>query len=98
MYPRPLSPGLSLIRLQYSYLEALELFDLCRLRVINSWKAPNSEYRLWLLERPEVKLLDRMTIAAQAKTDAVATTGRLDSHKGVPTLQEWEDQWTLWDQ
>lgn len=39
---------------QYSTGEALDLFKSADLRVINSWKAPTSEYRLWLLERPSV--------------------------------------------
>ncbi|WVQ98171.1 hypothetical protein IAU59_005293 [Kwoniella sp. CBS 9459] len=40
---------------KYSYGEALELFDRADLRIVNTWKAPSSEYRLWLLERPLVK-------------------------------------------
>lgn len=40
---------------KYSLAEALALFDTADLTVVESWKAPGSEYRLWLLERPPVR-------------------------------------------
>jgi hypothetical protein len=53
---------------QYSTGEALDLFKAADLRVINSWKAPTSEYRLWLLERPSV-YFDAQQQQQQHQTD-----------------------------
>ncbi|KAG5647402.1 hypothetical protein DXG03_000473 [Asterophora parasitica] len=38
---------------KWSYEEAIELFAKANLQVINSWKAPTSEYRVWVVERKE---------------------------------------------
>jgi hypothetical protein len=75
---------------QYSELEALELFEKADLRIINSWKAPDSEYRLWLLERPLVRFTPIMS------EDQVET--KIHEAKGVPKWSEWLDLWKLWDQ
>jgi hypothetical protein len=78
------------LTLQYSPREALELFSGADLRVVNSWKAPSSEYRLWLLERPSV----RFTEPIQSNMESSA----LDKAKGVPKWDEWCALWRLWDQ
>ncbi|BEJ14712.1 hypothetical protein CspHIS471_0404790 [Cutaneotrichosporon sp. HIS471] len=39
---------------KYSVSEAMDMFDKADLHLIKSWKAPESGYRLWLLERPVV--------------------------------------------
>lgn len=68
---------------KYSLAEALNLFEEADLRVVDSWKAPGSEYRLWLLERPAVRF------AASPDEGRVA--------RSLPTLKEWDEMWALWD-
>ncbi|KLT38504.1 hypothetical protein CC85DRAFT_289452 [Cutaneotrichosporon oleaginosum] len=68
---------------KYSLAEALTMFEEADLRVVDSWKAPNSEYRLWLLERPAVRF------AASPDESRVA--------RSLPTLREWDELWALWD-
>lgn len=64
------------------------MFDEADLSVIDSWKAPNSEYRLWLLERPDVRF------SKGAPEDTTVAT-RWPS--AVPTWDEWQGMWKLWD-
>lgn len=68
---------------KYSLAEALDLFKEADLQVVDSWKAPNSEYRLWLLERPEVRFADK-------PDDNRASVS-------LPTWNEWQEMWKLWD-
>ncbi|WVF69677.1 hypothetical protein IAT40_004456 [Kwoniella sp. CBS 6097] len=68
---------------KYSYGEALELFDRADLRIVNSWKAPDSEYRLWLLERPSVQFNDA-AIHIKRSTD---TTTRPDEMSETMLLE-----------
>ncbi|KAK4683845.1 L-histidine Nalpha-methyltransferase / hercynylcysteine S-oxide synthase, partial [Tremellales sp. Uapishka_1] len=72
---------------KYSEVEALDLFHRSNLRVVNSWKAPDSEYRLWLLERPELSFATMSTAAADEKTKT----------KAVPEWAEWVELWKMWD-
>lgn len=65
------------------------MFEEADLNVINSWKAPDSEYRLWLLERPAV----RFTEPPAAKEPETA----MSLPRGVPTWKEWQSMWSLWD-
>ncbi|WWC68052.1 uncharacterized protein I206_101971 [Kwoniella pini CBS 10737] len=86
---------------KYSLSEALNLFSKANLRVINTWKAPDSEYRLWLLERPQVIFPtpasialkdDRMVLErVEAAGDQVARA------VGVPKWNDWLDLWQFWD-
>ncbi|OCF38859.1 hypothetical protein I317_07367 [Kwoniella heveanensis CBS 569] len=76
---------------KYSYGEALELFQRADLRIVNTWKAPDSEYRLWLLERPSVRFKENTALSA----DEGKAIGR--THKGVPSWEEWLDLWKFWD-
>ncbi|KAL7419376.1 hypothetical protein Q5752_006214 [Cryptotrichosporon argae] len=78
---------------KYSYGEALELFDQASLLVINSWKAPDSEYRLWLLERPNAHFMSDPTPVA---LDALAA-GPIDRALSVGKWHDWETMWKLWD-
>lgn len=85
---------------QYSLHEALELFQKADLRVVDSWKAPDSEYRLWLLERPSVRFAPS---DMSAKQDAFVEHQPVGAPKqvalkGVPSIKEWEALWKLWDQ
>lgn len=68
---------------KYSLAEALAMFEEADLKVRDCWKAPNSEYRLWLLERPEVRF------AEKRDEDRVSLS--------LPTWREWQEMWKLWD-
>nr|XP_018265365.1 uncharacterized protein I303_01730 [Kwoniella dejecticola CBS 10117]OBR87523.1 hypothetical protein I303_01730 [Kwoniella dejecticola CBS 10117] len=78
---------------KYSVSEALNLFSQADLRVVNSWKAPDSEYRLWLLERPQVIFPDRLS-ASLTKTENKMAVERA---AGVPKWNDWLDLWKFWD-
>ncbi|WVQ83173.1 hypothetical protein IAT38_005312 [Cryptococcus sp. DSM 104549] len=89
---------------KYSIKEAMDLFAASDLRVVNSWKAPDSEYRLWLVERPSVRFIappsddipkeseDKMAMAG-----AMIQKGEMEKVKGVPKWEEWVGLWKLWD-
>jgi uncharacterized SAM-dependent methyltransferase len=87
---------------QYSPFEALDLFEKSNLRVIQSWKDPGSEYRLYLLERPpfHFPLLPSLSTRGRGDQDA-QTMPRGDERRGewpsVPTKAEWHEQWKFWD-
>ncbi|ORX33987.1 hypothetical protein BD324DRAFT_584223 [Kockovaella imperatae] len=70
---------------KYSQAEAIDLFKSANLRVVESWKAPESEYRLFVLERPHVTFNDTEMKSEPKKI------------KGVPTWDQWEGLWKLWD-
>ncbi|WRT64670.1 uncharacterized protein IL334_001604 [Kwoniella shivajii] len=77
---------------KFSVAEALELFTGSDLRVINSWKAPNSEYRLWLLERPEVIFTPPKMALETVENDSI-----VERTKGVPKWDDWLELWKFWD-
>jgi hypothetical protein len=85
-----------LILPQYSQSEALDLFESADLRVVDSWKAPSSDYRLYLLERPSV----RFNTSSAVMREAAEHRGdiQLEKTKGVPKWDGWLDLWKLWDQ
>lgn len=80
---------------QYSHLEALDLFHTADLRVIDKWKAPDSDYHLWLVERPHVRF-DNHTNAPATMKDEQAIIA-LDAIQGVPKWGDWLAMWKLWD-
>ena len=53
--------------------------------MVNSWKAPDSEYRLWLLERPIVDF-----------TPPEMTSSPINA-VSVPQWHDWAQLWKLWD-
>jgi hypothetical protein len=65
------------------------------LRVINSWKAPTSDYRLYLLERPPVRFRVKDTETMSKGGDMISPLNKV---KAVPKWHEWQDLWKLWDQ
>ncbi|WVQ75901.1 hypothetical protein IAR50_005536 [Cryptococcus sp. DSM 104548] len=88
---------------KYSHKEATDLFTQADLRVINSWKAPSSDYHLYLLERPSVRFIAPPTNdIAQDKMAALSMHDRvhggvLEKVKGIPKWEEWIGLWGLWD-
>lgn len=81
----------------------LEMFEQAGLRIIRYWKDPESEYRLWLLEKPAFyfPLMPEVAIQAdtspdaeiQRKTSAVST----GTWPSIPSRQEWDTLWKFWD-
>lgn len=57
--------------------------------MINSWKSPNSEYRLWLVERPPVRF---------SRQELVTKDKKIAEYSGIPKWEEWIELWRLWDQ
>jgi len=79
---------------KYSQSEALDLFQSSDLRIIDSWKASSSEYRLYLLERPSVRFdTPPNTMPGDSKERDVI----VNSIKGVPKWEDWLALWKLWD-
>lgn len=80
------------------------MFEKAGLRIIQYWKDPQSEYRLWLLEKPAFyfPLLPKVAKQAdsplngdqQPKTSAASTA---DSWSSIPSRQEWDTLWKYWD-
>ncbi|WVN89348.1 uncharacterized protein L203_104571 [Cryptococcus depauperatus CBS 7841] len=88
---------------KYSLTEALSLFIEADLRVINLWKAPRSEYRLWLLERPYVRFITAPSnrifnsSLTTLSTNMNVSGGQLEKVNGIPKWDEWLALWKLWD-
>jgi hypothetical protein len=91
---------------QYSLGEANTLFHQAGLRVINSWKAPDSEYRLWLLERPTIQiqpspvaLKNTLGTSAATYTDLPPPNeSQTDQCLAIPKWSDWQALWAIWDQ
>ncbi|WVW78327.1 hypothetical protein I302_100281 [Kwoniella bestiolae CBS 10118] len=85
---------------KYSLSEALSLFAQANLRVVNTWKAPNSEYRLWVLERPEFLFssdLYNTTMALDVLDTKKEGSGPVERARGVPKWDDWLELWRFWD-
>ncbi|KAI0345952.1 DUF323 domain-containing protein [Trametopsis cervina] len=70
---------------KYSDRDAYSLFAEANLRPINRWTDKDSQYSLWLLERPQFSF-----------PPLVQRTERL-SPFGLPSIAEWQDMWAAWD-
>ena len=76
------------------------MFEKSGLRIIQYWKDPQSEYRLWLLEKPAFYFpllpeVAKQTEDGQAPKTSSATAA--DSWSSIPTRQEWATLWKYWD-
>ncbi|KAF5344893.1 hypothetical protein D9758_011590 [Tetrapyrgos nigripes] len=83
---------------KFSDLDAYRLFSESNLRPIQRWTDSTQKYSLWLLERPA------FTFPLLSSARACNTSGELVLQKkfstslfGVPSPQEWENLWALWD-
>ncbi|KAI0683454.1 hypothetical protein BC835DRAFT_1423256 [Cytidiella melzeri] len=70
---------------KYSDRDAYSLFAQANLRPINRWTDKESQYSLWLLERPQFSY---PPLAEQAKGCTPF---------GLPSIDEWQDMWAAWD-
>ncbi|KAJ9094912.1 hypothetical protein QFC19_007768 [Naganishia cerealis] len=89
---------------KYSVTEMLEMFEQAGLRIIQYWKDPESEYRLWLLERPAFYFPLMPQLVKQAETPLLpdiqlktSTASASGTWSSIPTRQEWETLWKFWD-
>lgn len=73
------------------------MFTEANLRPIQRWTDHESQYSLWLLERPPFAfpLLSSPTIATSAGEGAPCSLA--STPFGVPTLEDWEKLWRAWD-
>ena len=85
----PISCHITIVQLsllpQYSDRDAYRLFADANLRPINRWVDKESQYSLWLLERPHFSF-----------PPIVARTEDRTPF-GLPSVDEWRDMWACWD-
>lgn len=84
--------------------EALDLFEKSGLRLIQAWRAPGSQYHLYLLERAPFTfpILPSLETPDKVETQVVPIAGkpapeRKGQWKCVPTKAEWLELWKFWD-
>jgi hypothetical protein len=82
----------------------LEMFEHAGLRIIQYWKDPESEYRLWLLEKPAFyfPLMPQVAKKSEPASDddvlpKTSTASSTDAWPSIPSRQEWETLWKFWD-
>jgi formylglycine-generating enzyme required for sulfatase activity len=82
----------------------LEMFEKAGLRIIQYWKDPQSEYRLWLLEKPAFyfpllpDVAKRMgSPSSNEEQPKTSTAVNADSWSSIPSRQEWDTLWKYWD-
>ncbi|KII86682.1 hypothetical protein PLICRDRAFT_177435 [Plicaturopsis crispa FD-325 SS-3] len=82
---------------KYSEVDVHTLFTNANLRPIQRWTDSASQYSLWLLERPP--FMFPLLSSPSASTDSVIRPlkrGYSSSPFGVPSVQDWQNLWTLW--
>jgi hypothetical protein len=83
---------------QYSEADAYRLFTEAELRPIQRWMDKTSRYSLWLLERPPFMFpLLSSPSTSVLSGDLVPKLSYSSSPFGVPTIEDWQNVWTLWD-
>ncbi|KAF5380666.1 hypothetical protein D9757_007044 [Collybiopsis confluens] len=78
----------------FSDVDAYTLFSESNLRPMQRWYDSSSRYSLWLLERPAFifPLLKPAGNFAGIPNKSISS-----SPFGIPSVQEWENIWALWD-
>ncbi|TFK70933.1 hypothetical protein BDN72DRAFT_495551 [Pluteus cervinus] len=83
---------------KYSEIDAYTLFSDSNLRPIQRWTDSTGRYSLWLLERPAFTFPLLSSPLACNKQGVLVPKQPISSTLfGVPSLQEWENLWALWD-
>jgi L-histidine Nalpha-methyltransferase / hercynylcysteine S-oxide synthase len=87
---------ITLTRLQFSEADAHKLFTEAKLRPIERWTDSAAQYSLWLLERPPFSfpLLSHPNSSANKEVSRPSYSA---SPFAVPSIDDWENMWTLWD-
>ncbi|KAG7088142.1 hypothetical protein E1B28_012164 [Marasmius oreades] len=83
---------------KFSEKDAYTLFSESNLRPVQRWSDSQSRYSLWLLERPAFNFpLLSSRFACNADGQLVEKKAYTSTTFGVPSPQEWENVWALWD-
>ncbi|KIM89427.1 hypothetical protein PILCRDRAFT_813358 [Piloderma croceum F 1598] len=83
---------------KYSETDVHVLFTEAELRPIQRWVDSFSQYSLWLLERPPFMFpLLSSPSASVLSGGLVPKRSYSSSPFGVPSIQDWQNMWTLWD-
>ncbi|KIY63926.1 hypothetical protein CYLTODRAFT_425697 [Cylindrobasidium torrendii FP15055 ss-10] len=83
---------------KFSDTDAYTLFSESGLRPVQRWTDSTGRYSLWLLERPTLTFpLLSSAISCNRQGLLVPKTLYSSSTFGVPSPQEWENLWALWD-
>ncbi|KAI0087770.1 DUF323 domain-containing protein [Irpex rosettiformis] len=70
---------------KYSDRDAFSLFAKANLRPVNRWTDKESQYSLWLLERPQFSF------------PPLVEKTKNQNPFGLPSVAEWHDMWACWD-
>ncbi|ESK95188.1 duf323 domain-containing protein [Moniliophthora roreri MCA 2997] len=83
---------------KFSEADTFTLFSESNLRPIQRWTDSTNRYSLWLLERPAfIFPLLSSPFACNGNGQLVTKKAYSASPFGVPSPQEWENLWALWD-
>ncbi|KAK7028145.1 hypothetical protein VNI00_014960 [Paramarasmius palmivorus] len=83
---------------KFSEVDAFTLFSDSNLRPIQHWTDSSARYSLWLMERPAfIFPLLTSPFACNGDGQLVTKKNYSNSPFGVPSPQEWENLWALWD-
>ncbi|GAA5988472.1 hypothetical protein JCM11641_007161 [Rhodosporidiobolus odoratus] len=88
------------IEVSYKYLfpEALALFHLSGLRLIQHWTDSSNSHTLYLVEKPRMWFPSPCKSAAKMLGIEDSNPEKRDENIfGVPSLDEWEEMWKAWD-
>ncbi|GAA5905979.1 hypothetical protein JCM5296_001307 [Sporobolomyces johnsonii] len=78
---------------KYTPAEAMALFHLAGLRLIQQWTDSSHRHSLYLVEKPDVWFPS----PSASKVLGIEEKGRGKNLYGVPSLEDWEELWRAWD-
>ncbi|GAA5920253.1 hypothetical protein JCM1841_000446 [Sporobolomyces salmonicolor] len=78
---------------KYTPAEAMALFHLAGLRLIQQWTDSSHRHSLYLVEKPSVWFPS----PSASKVLGLEKEGRGKNVYGVPSLEDWEELWRAWD-
>jgi hypothetical protein len=83
---------------KYTYAEALALFHLSGLRLIQHWTDSSSSHSLYLVEKPRMWFPSSYGSAARMLGIEVEDKEKSEENEySVPSMEEWEGMWKAWD-
>ncbi|GAA6017455.1 hypothetical protein JCM10207_008231 [Rhodosporidiobolus poonsookiae] len=83
---------------KYTYAEALALFHLAGLRLMQQWTDSSAAHSLYLVEKPRLWFPSPWKSAAKMLGIEDSQPDKRDENiYSVPSLQEWEEMWKAWD-
>ncbi|KIK69776.1 hypothetical protein GYMLUDRAFT_34174 [Collybiopsis luxurians FD-317 M1] len=83
---------------KFSEIDAYTLFSESNLRPVQRWMDNSFRYSLWLLERPAfIFPLLQSPNACNYAGELIPKETISSTLFGVPSTQEWENLWALWD-